>query len=165
MIFDVTLPSFWATDDRIELATKTTSVTATPAVDTKNPRASQDAQDAQEAPEVPEPARIRRAGTPIDPSLVARLPAYNNPWLRIIIFLSLSALWIAAIASSIYTCGDVCPVSHHDDMLVFANLCCNCATSTPGQCPASLGAGGSSHVLGQKPGKYEATQGLDGVTL
>lgn len=158
--FDVTRPSFWDADHAIELAASAAAAAAAATADTKNPRKS-----LEEASDVPEAPRIRRAGTPIDPSLAARDHSNHIPWVRLIVLFSLSALWVTAVASSSYTCGDVCAATHHGGSLGFANLCCNCVTSTPGQCPTRLGEGVSSHVLGQETGRYEATKKLDAAMM
>jgi hypothetical protein len=71
-----------------------------------------------------------------------------------------TGLWIGAIASSFYTCGDLCSATEFDDgWIKYATLCCDCSTQSFSDiCDAAIKP---RNDIEQRSGRYEATQGLD----
>ena len=88
------------------------------------------------------------------------------PWPRVALSALFTIFWIGAVASSVYTCGDLCSAAgsiYAGGWIKYASLCCDCSDLGPTGCFGS----GDDDVTHLEPRvyRYEVTQALDAVLM
>ncbi len=87
---------------------------------------------------------------------------WNRPWVRVSLNILFIALWIGCVASSFYTCSDLCSAAGGIySWIRYATLCCDCSIDAiTTSCYNELSSS-ASQTVEQRTGRYEATQALD----